>query len=64
MKAPQIALENIRKSINTADRLSMKSSAVLVEDLKVLLNMAERAIQEEAASFGGGHVASKPMTQE
>ena len=63
MKAPQIALEHIRKSINTADALRMKSSAVLVEDLRVLLNIAESAIQDESMSFEG-RSTSKPMTQE
>jgi hypothetical protein len=52
MKAQQIAIDNIRKSIDTADRLSMKSSAVLVADLKILLKIAEVAINPSAPVAG------------
>jgi hypothetical protein len=52
MKAQQIAFDNIRKSIDTADRLSMKSSAVLVADLKILLKIAEAAINQSAPVAG------------
>jgi len=58
MKAPQVALEHIRKSINTADALRMKSSAVLVEDLKVLLNVVENSFREQSMSF------AEPTTSE
>ncbi|SAL62070.1 hypothetical protein [Caballeronia humi] len=47
MKAQQLALERIRKSINTADALNMKSSAVLVADLHVLMDMVDRFDLEE-----------------
>ena len=50
MKASEIALEHIRESINTADALRMKSSAVLVSDLKVLLSMAEMVEMNEQMS--------------
>jgi hypothetical protein len=61
MKAPQVALEHIRKSINAADALRMKSSAVLVEDLKVLLVVAESVFQERATSFAE-HGTSETLT--
>jgi hypothetical protein len=63
MKASQAALEHIRKSINTADALRMKSSAVLVADLKVLLNMAESAIQDQSVVLEG-RPANEPVTRE
>lgn len=47
MKAQQLALERIRKSINTADALNMKSSAVLVADLHVLMDIVDRFDLEE-----------------
>jgi hypothetical protein len=52
MTPQQLALEHIRKCINTADALRMMSSAVLVRDLKILLKMAESAIQDQPDSFG------------
>jgi hypothetical protein len=39
------ALEHIRLSITRADALRMRSSAVLVADLKILLKIAESALQ-------------------
>lgn len=41
MKTPEAALEHIRETINSAEALRMKSAAVLIADLKVLLKMAE-----------------------
>jgi hypothetical protein len=52
MTPQQLALEHIRKCINTADALRMMSSAVLVRDLKILLKMAESAFQDQPGSFG------------
>jgi hypothetical protein len=52
MTPQQLALEHIRKCINTADALRMMSSAVLVRDLKILLKMAESALQDQSGSFG------------
>jgi hypothetical protein len=52
MTPQQLALEHIRKCINTADALRMMSSAVLVRDLKILLKMAESAIQDQSGSLG------------
>jgi hypothetical protein len=52
MTPQQLALEHIRKCINTADALRMMSSAVLVRDLKILLKMAESAIQDQPAATG------------
>jgi hypothetical protein len=50
---PQLlALEQIRKCINTADALRMMSSAVQVRDLKILLKMAESAMQDQPGSVG------------
>jgi hypothetical protein len=50
MKAPQLALEHIRAAINLADALRMRSSAVLVADLKVLLRIAESVDQNTGVS--------------
>jgi hypothetical protein len=50
MKASQLALDHIRAAINLADALRMRSSAVLVADLKVLLKIAESADQHTGVS--------------
>jgi hypothetical protein len=50
VKAPQLALEHIRAAINLADALRMRSSAVLVADLKVLLKIAESADRQTGVS--------------
>ncbi|MDR5774455.1 MULTISPECIES: hypothetical protein [unclassified Caballeronia] len=52
MKAVQFALERIRKSINTADALNMRSSAVLVSDLRLLVEIAETAELERLTNAG------------
>jgi hypothetical protein len=46
MNASEPALEHIRNSIQTAEALKMKSCAVLVADLKRLLDMAENAMRD------------------
>jgi hypothetical protein len=51
MKGSETALENIRDSINTAEALRMKSSAVLVRDLKILLELAESAAASDQEAF-------------
>jgi hypothetical protein len=47
MKPCDIALAHIREAIDSADVLRVKSSAVLVSDLKILLQIADTAIQHE-----------------
>jgi hypothetical protein len=47
MEANESALERIRKAINTADALHMRSSAVLVTDLKRLLDLADQYPPED-----------------
>ncbi|SAL07978.1 hypothetical protein AWB81_08472 [Caballeronia arationis] len=47
MEARDLALTHIREAIVSADVLRVKSSAVLVSDLKILLEIAETAIQDE-----------------
>lgn len=61
MKASEIALEHIRESIYTADALRMKSAAVLVSDLKVLLSLAEMVEMNEQMSTTVDRSASEPV---
>jgi hypothetical protein len=61
MEANESALERIRKAINTADALHMRSSAVLVSDLKCLLDLADQyypdALLKTDASSQAGPLA-------
>lgn len=63
MTSQQLALEQIRKCINTADALRMMSSAVQVRDLKILLKMAESAIQDQAGSPAARLTNEVPVAQ-
>ena len=46
MNAAELALQHVRNSIQTADALNMKSCAVLVTDLKRLLEIAESTMRD------------------
>jgi len=47
MNASEPALEHIRNSIQTAEALKMRSCAVLVSDLKRLLELAESVMRDK-----------------
>ncbi|HTH77170.1 MAG TPA: hypothetical protein VL635_22500 [Trinickia sp.] len=50
MNVYDAALEHVRNSIGTAEVLGLKSCAILVSDLKLLLEMLEEAIREQQSS--------------
>jgi hypothetical protein len=64
MKAQQLAIDRIRKSINTADALNMRSSAVLVADLHVLLDIVDSVHFDADIAQDGAYVASEPAVRE
>lgn len=47
MNVYDAALEHVRNSIGTAEVLGLKSCAILVSDLKLLLEMLEDALREQ-----------------
>lgn len=47
MNVYDAALEHVRNSIGTAEVLGLKSCAVLVTDLKLLLEMLEDALRNQ-----------------
>jgi len=63
MNANATALEHIRSAINTADALDIQASEVMIADLKLLLQMAERAVQYEPGllSERSGFQTTVPM---
>jgi hypothetical protein len=54
MNAFEPELEHIRNSIQTAEALKMRSCAVLVADLKRLLEIAESAMGPKSSSSSEG----------
>jgi hypothetical protein len=47
MNVYDAALEHVRNSIGTAEVLGLKSCAILVSDLKLLLEMLEDALRNQ-----------------
>ncbi|WP_206952548.1 hypothetical protein [Trinickia acidisoli] len=47
MNVYDAALEHVRNSIGTAEVLGLKSCAILVSDLKILLEMLEDASRDQ-----------------
>ena len=47
MNVYDAALEHVKNSIGTADVLGLKSCAILVSDLKLLLEMLEDALRNQ-----------------
>lgn len=50
MNVYESALTHVRNSIATAEVLGLKSCAILVSDLKLLLEMVEDALQDEKSN--------------
>ncbi|SAL05125.1 hypothetical protein AWB81_07030 [Caballeronia arationis] len=64
MKEPQLAIDRIRKSINTADALNMRSSAVLVADLHVLLDIVDSVHLDAGTARDDSYVVSESAVRE
>ncbi|MBU6489148.1 MAG: hypothetical protein KGQ57_15205 [Burkholderiales bacterium] len=47
MNVYDAALEHVRNSIGTAELLGLKSCAILVSDLKLLLEVLEEAVRNQ-----------------
>jgi hypothetical protein len=50
MNVYDAALEHVRNSIGTAEVLGLKSCAILVSDLKLLLEMLEGTMRDQQSS--------------